>query len=213
MRGFFLRLILIYGLLIVPWPGLNPGYLTFFRAGGNLLFGSFGPSATVRFVDESPPQDSWSTKLTFENRLNGRGGGIYYEARQGYLATALVSALILATPVSRRRKGWAILWGLLLANAFVALRIHLGLLDLFSRPGDPMAMFSFSPFWKDALQLSVLISTASPELTFVVPVFIWIVVTLRRGDLERWRGAADSPIHNGNGGLQASARGKKLGNS
>ena len=88
-----------------------------------------------------------------------------------------------------------------------------GLLDLFSRPGVPMAMYSFSPFWKDALQLAVLISTASPELTFVVPVFIWIVVTLRRGDLERWCGGVDSPIHNGNGGSQASARGKKLGNS
>ncbi len=186
MRGFFLRLILIYGLLIVPLPGLNPGYLAVFRAGGNLLFGSFGPSGTVRFVEESPPQDSWSTKMTFRNRLNGFGGGVFYKTRHGYLATVLVLALILATPVSRRRKGWAILWGLLLANAFVTLRIYLGLVHLFSGPGDPMAMFSFSPFWKDALHLAVQISSVSPELTFVVPVFIWIVVTLRRGDLQRW---------------------------
>lgn len=186
MRGFFLRLILIYGLLIVPWPGLNPGYLAAFRAGGNLLFGSFGPSGTVRFVDESPLQDSWSTKLTFKNRLSGRGGGVFYKTRHGYLATALVLALILATPVSLRRKGWAILWGLFLANAFVALRIFLGLLALFSSPGDPMAMFSFSPFWKDALQLAVRTLIVPPELTFVAPVFIWIVVTLRKGDLERW---------------------------
>jgi hypothetical protein len=73
--------------------------------------------------------------------------------------------------------------GFVAINAFVALRVWLGLLDAFSE--ERMGLIRLSPFWKEGLRLAVQISLISPEATFVVPVFIWIAVTLRSADLER----------------------------
>lgn len=192
--GFFLRLIVLYGLLIAPWPGLDRAYLACFRAAGNTLFGTFHSAGSVRFVEDPHPSVKWPTRMIYRKRgARGEGRG-RYDTRQGYLATALAMALIAATPVPWSRRWKALFWGFLLANGFVALRVYLGLLDLYSE-ADPVALFHFSPFWKRALGLVVRITTVSPEFTFVVPVFIWVIVTLRRRDFERWRdgGARGTP--------------------
>ncbi|MCG8405276.1 MAG: hypothetical protein MI923_08780 [Phycisphaerales bacterium] len=190
--GFFLRLLLIYGVLAAPWPALDRVYLSCFRAVGNRLFGSFGSEGTVEFVKEypvnaariSPPEEKWPVKFILRKKNVRHGFMGHYLARHGYMALTLVMALILATPIPWSRRWKSLFWGLILANGFIVFRVFVALLNEFTQ--GPIALFSPTPFGKKVLQLTFDILTRSPEFTFVVPFFIWILVTLRKEDFERW---------------------------
>lgn len=189
---FFLKLLLIYVALVVPWPGLDRPYLACFRAVGNRLFGSFGSGGEVQFVTEFPfktkqptlSREKWPVKYVLRNKINSKAFAGQYLARHGYLTLALVIALILATPVPWSRRWKALLLGFFLINGFVAFRVFIALLNEFTQ--GSIALFTPSPFWKKALQLAFEIMTRSPEFTFIVPVFVWVLVTLRRRDFDRW---------------------------
>jgi hypothetical protein len=189
ITGFFVRLLLIYGFLIAPWPFTNCAYMACFRVAGNLLFNSVGPAGSVRFEGQSPPDDKWATRLTFRNRASGAEGSLERcNARHGYLMLSLTAALIAATPISWSRRWKSLLLGLFLANVILELTVWLTLLGVFS-DGGPLAQFTPSPFGKSVLTLAVRILALSPEVPFVMPVFIWLLVTIRRCDLQQWLGA------------------------
>jgi hypothetical protein len=172
----------IYALLVVPWPRLADLYLGATHAVGARMFGSFGPGGAVSF--QRHPTKPWtSVQALYRPRTTASlAVGRDYDCRQDYLATALVTALILATPIPARRKVAALALGLLLINAFVLWRIWIGLVDVFS--DKQLDVIQLSPFWKEAVRLAVQIFVGSIEATFIVPIFVWIVVSLRRSDLE-----------------------------
>jgi hypothetical protein len=184
LRSFAL-LVGTYILLIVPWPGVARAYLASVNAVGGRLLGDFGAEGGVVF--RSHPTKPWTSVQTLYKRSAkvSIAAERNYDTRQDYLATALVVALILATPLPRRRKAIALVLGLLLINAFVVWRIWIGLVDVFSE--NQLALIQLAPFWKETVRLAVQIFVGSIESSFIVPVFIWILVTFRRGDLERWR--------------------------
>jgi hypothetical protein len=192
ITAFFVKLVLIYGLLILPWPYMHAAYLAFFRAGGNLLLNSIGPAGTVRFESQSPPDDNWATKLTFKNRRTGAEGTLERcNARHGYLMASLVTSLIVATPIPWSRRWKSLLLGLVIANVILAVGIWLSLVSVFNGDG-PLAQFTLSPFWTGVLSVAVRILALSPEVPFAAPVFVWLLVTLRRSDLQRWLEASRS---------------------
>jgi hypothetical protein len=187
---FFLLLAGVYVLLIVPWPGVNPAYMAFFRLAGNLLFHSTGPVGVVHFENRSPPNNPWATRVTFKNlRTGAEAHNDRCYARHSYLTYALLTALIVATPVPWSRRWKSLLLGLLLASAAVAFTIWLGIMDIFSGP-PPVGQFSLSAFWRAALAAALRILTLSPEVPFALPTLIWPLVTLRPDDARRWLGHA-----------------------
>ncbi len=188
---FFVRLAVVYGLLIMPWPGVDRAYVAFFRASGNLLFHSTGPAGIVRFERESPPGNPWATKITLKNLRTGAEAHIdRANARHAYLTCALVTALIVATPVPWSRKWRSLLLGLLLANAVVSFGMWLGIMEIFCGP-PPLAQYVPSPFWRSVLNAAVSILTVSPEVPFALPVLIWPLVTIRSSDVSRWLGQGE----------------------
>lgn len=180
---FFIKLGAIYGLLIAPWPGLDTAYRAVFRAIHRPLFCDFGSNGTVTFKPEPDPADGWNSHLILTNTKSGTRMQITYRSRHAYLACALTVALVLATPLPWTRRWKSLLIALLLIHLFLAVRLGLGLLDAFSE--ERMGVLSFTPNLKRALQLCVVMLLVSPETTFVVPVFVWIVATFRRGDFQR----------------------------
>ena len=181
---FLAFFIVIYALMILPWPGLADAYLTAANAVGARLLGTVGKSGRVAY--ERDPARPWTSKQTLYN-LSAKVSiavGRDYNSRQDFLATALVVALVLATPIPRRRKALALAMGLLLINVFILWRIWIGLVDIFSE--KPLEVIQLSPFWKEGVRLAVQIFVGSIEATFIVPVFVWIVVSLRRTDLQEW---------------------------
>jgi hypothetical protein len=185
--GFFVRLVLLYGLLVMPWPGLLASYAAGYGAVGNAIFGSFGRDGVVRFEPLAAGREKMDTEISIGNlRTRPPPKRAEHSARlTGYLPTAEVVALILATPIAWRRRWKALLWGLLLVHGLIALRVTILLLYGFS--GDhPCALYSPGPFWSNVLTKMYSLCAVWVSFTFVAPIFIWILVTFRRIDLQRW---------------------------
>ncbi len=184
---FFAKVVGIYALLVIVWPAAHGCYARLFCAAGDAAFRSFGQLGRTDFTLLDPlPGDSdardFEIKLenirtrvrpTFEPDRNTR--------KLGYLPTAFTAALVLATPIPWRRRGWALLWSTVLISAFVGLQLGLHLLNAFSDPNH-LNQFAFSPWMKALLVVALKVVAISPVTAYIAPVFIWALVTFRRED-------------------------------
>ncbi len=185
--GFFCRFAIIFGLLIVPWPGWNELYGQYFRALGQMAFTRDGDKRVVLFEQHELTHgfSSLHTRMTLGNRDlmdshgNGRAEFLDLDTRSiGWVPTALTIALILATPISWRRRVWALVGGLLLIHCFILFSIQAWIWD----ESPDLSLTTLSPFWKEiADDLSYTLVTQLGA-SFSVPVLIWIIVTYRRDD-------------------------------
>ncbi len=184
--GFLLRCVLLYGILAAPWPAVQRAYSAAYAGVANTVFGSFGSDGMVRF--QRPPNSDRPAALEFVIRKRGApqvGRSPHNPTLTGYLATVEVIALILATPVPWLRRCKALVWGMLLVHAYIWLRLEITLLHWFS--GDTLlALYKPGPFWSKLLASAFELISVSPTSTFVVPIFIWIVVSFRKSDFEGW---------------------------
>lgn len=169
---------LVYGLLAVNWPGLAPAYVRCVSAVGNQFFGTMTADGRVTF--EAHPHQRWTSVQTLFVRGNPIGARRDHDSRQDYLATAFLVALVLSTPIPRRRRFIAAAAGLVLVHIFLGFRVWLGLLDAFS--DKQLSLIEFPAFVKNSLGLVVTILVGSIEASFIAPLFIWALVTFRRGD-------------------------------
>ena len=182
--GFFLRLLVIFVVLIVLWPGLKKAYGSFFQAGGNVLFTRFGSEGRVHFGPLTPVAPDGDTEVTLRNRRTQADSTYVVDSRTlGYKPTVFMLALILATPIPWPRRLWAVLWGFLLINVYVALRVGVFLLTVFSG-NDNLALFSPGPTARSVLDYLYWILVGS-FAGLLLPLPIWVVVSFRRRDWER----------------------------
>ena len=71
---FFMKFLLVFAVLAVPWWGVQEAYAAFFRGGVNLLYGSFGSQGRVHFRPLSPPDAHHDTEIRLENRVTAQSG-------------------------------------------------------------------------------------------------------------------------------------------
>ncbi len=216
---FFALAALFFALLMAPWPGLERGYSHLFRRGGDVVFSSrfwFWPQARVRFLDlsapdlvsrinavipgrlpsgfEPPPaQGVKDTLMVLINRDTPASTG-QLRTSSRYVAfgpTAMIIALVLATPLSWRRRGWAFFWAFLLIHAFIALRLTLTLTANGFAADKLYALFHPSVFWRGMLGRVEALISDDPTVSFVVPAFIWFLVTF--GSRAVWSSRASRP--------------------
>lgn len=182
----FLVSMAVYGLLLVPWPGVMAGYGTCFRGVANFLFVSVGGTGTATFEPYGSAGHAYDTTIVMRNRKLPPRARALLDINclaTGYRPAAFLIGLVLATPVPWSRRWRALLWGLFWVNVFVAFRVWLPLLDFFSDP-TPLAAFTLSPFWKNVLTMSKLFLFRDPASDYTAPALIWLLVTFRRGDLR-----------------------------
>ncbi len=203
---FFLVVLLVYAVLMAPWPGLQRGYAYLFRAGGNAFFShSFWFSAgKVRFLDlhssdlvadfnavipgKLPPgfeppglQGVKDTLMVLMNRrVPASIGQLRTSSRYvGYGPTAVLIALVVATSLPWSRRGWALLWGWLLIQVFIAFRLTLTLTANGFAAEKDYALFHPNDFWRGVLTRVESIFSDDPTVSFVVPAVVWLLVALR----------------------------------
>ncbi|MGB8354596.1 MAG: hypothetical protein WCD79_11950 [Chthoniobacteraceae bacterium] len=175
---------------------MNKAYEICFRALAGMVFAGDNGQRELSF--ESQGEDSkhpFDTRIVIVNRalLNPDGSGPvrYLDVGSGWQATALLLALILATPVSWRRRGWAVFLGLLCIHFLILLSLSF----IIWNESMEISLVTLSPFWKQISNgfRDVLVS----QFTVAIPVLVWVLVTFRREDMirilgRRGEGASDS---------------------
>jgi hypothetical protein len=113
--------------LIAVVPGSRDIYPRVFHSAGNALLDPMGRGLSVRFkwIDPSQRADSADTRMIGRQvgRLDYRWRAKYSGYRRGFWPSAVFAALVLATPMSRRRLAAVLPLGLLLFNAFFLLQV------------------------------------------------------------------------------------------
>ncbi len=189
--GFLVRFVLVFGLLIVPWPGWSEFYAEGFRAAGNAVFARADKGYLLHFQSNQPTQRSSAvdTQIIIGNRRladsSGKGPAALLDLNTrsvGWLPTALTIALIMATPVQWRRRSWALLWGMLLINLFILFSVAVFIWN----ESTTVSLVTLSPVWKqiaDALEYTLI---SQLGISFSLPVLIWVAVLFRRQDFGRF---------------------------
>ena len=186
--GAFVMFVVIFGVLIVPWPGWNAIYSSYFRALGELAFSRQNDRRVVLFEHDQLIHgfSSLDTRMTLGNRAlidangNGKAKKITLDTRSiGWLPTALTVALILATPVPWRQRGWALVWGLLFVHIFILFSLQVWIWDKSSEL-SLMATPAYLQTILDEMNYTLLNQLGC---SFSVPILIWILVTFRRENL------------------------------
>ncbi len=181
---FFLIAVCAYVLLIVRWPGVRETYRDAYLSVGRTLFARFGDGGLVNFKPlAGDPMNDAVIEMGRRGVTSGQSVQVH-TGRIAYTPTALVLALIVATPIPWRRKGWGLLWGLILVNLFTVARIWSLLTYSYCRD-VPYRLYDPSPFWAKLLTGFHEFFFVAPTCTFLVPAFIWVLVSLRREDLAR----------------------------
>ncbi len=180
---FVVRLLLVYGLLVIPWPGLVRGYGRVFCRVADAVLGSSG-QVIVQFRPIKSPADEKDVEIAVKKN----GSRMVYTTPittrlAGYLPTATVVALVLATAIPWRRKWKALLWALLGVHLFIWIKMAIGV--FYSKSVARLTpFFEFDEFWTNATFRFYEMIGRQPTISYTVPVIIWILVTLRWSDFE-----------------------------
>ena len=182
---FFIRLVLIYGLFILPWPGVRSAYASFYRTCGSLAFGGLVPGGHVQFQPLPYQPGGPDTRIQYVNLQTGEEVSRKGSSRNpAYRQTVFLISLILATPVSWRRKLLTLCWGLLLMHLAIFCKLFIMTLDGFSIVG--VTLWGSASSWNKALTQASKMAVHDVVMLTLIPVFIWILVSFRRKDWMTW---------------------------
>lgn len=191
----------LYALVMIPWPGLQSAYgrafawcahAMVYRVWGNgPILGTDG-LVQVRF-DANGIAAGRDIMLEVANRTRLRGvddvsRSLVSSRHLGYMPTVVLISLILATPLSWKRRGRALVWGVVFVHLFIVFRFGALILGAFCSD-KAHGLYVLGPFGTRALALFVDVLAGVPATAYVVPVFIWLAVTFRREDWPRLSGA------------------------
>lgn len=183
---FVLKLAIVYGLLLIPWPGVMAAYRAAYCAGGNIFFRTLGGAGRVYFTpSEQIVAKDKDVSARLENIATHTGGVMEISSRSmGYLPTSFAMALVVAAPIPWKRRAISLFWGIALISVYVGVELWLRLVNLFSG-ADVMAVYTLGPFWKGLVMVLVKVLGMSPVTAYIAPVVIWTLVCFRREDLVR----------------------------
>lgn len=174
-----LLVLVVFSLLMLPWPGLREAASAVFRAVFNATFALAGWSEVtfhpqlMHVVSPDDPTDTWTLPAD--------------EIVIGFAPFAVFVALLVGTPVGWSRRRRAFLFGSLLLYAYILVRLLVMLWLAFwghtsfcpgAHAGQGIEHGSARWFVRRALETFHL----EPMVYFTVPVLIWIVAVFRRSD-------------------------------
>ena len=184
--GFMLKFVVLYGSLMILWPVVYGPYCAFFRGVGDLAFRTFWSTDVIRFegfpYEERKGEND--TRVEVHRKRSPRAKGRNICARDvAYLSTAVFTTLVLASPISWRRRGRAFLVGACLLHVFIVLRLTI-LIAAMSSGNTPDPWLAHDSFWTRAVWAAIWRLSLGQPVGYIAAVLIWVLVSLRREDLE-----------------------------
>ena len=195
----------VYIVMMAPWPGVEKGYAAVFRVIGNAvgspLATMWGGKAEVIALDEADSDNDTLARIgNLSNRMARKA--TLSSRYMGYTSVALTVALVVGTPLPWRRRMYALLWGVLLIHVFIALRLLAKFMYLGNL--EPVHLFQWSPWSWAVIRVAHHLLVTVSEAKFVGPVFVWLIVAVRRdvwplaGFATRWEASHRSqPVASG----------------
>lgn len=180
LSGFFARCMFIFVVLMLLWPAVGASYAAMFQSAGNALVG-FGSHGRVSFSAPNDVERHRDTEVVILDREAGRRrSGTVSSRRHGFMPTAFLLGLILATPVTWPRRARAVLFGLFWVHCYLALKLVL--LAVQYGVADVAGPLAPEQFLKKCLLFASWVVSGSYGGWAIAPLLIWGTVTLRRQD-------------------------------
>ena len=182
--------VLIYGLLITPWPGAKKIYGAYFSCLGQLVFTAPGSQRLLEFqlLDNHSHQwpQNFDTAIILANRdlldQNGHEQRFMLTVdawQMGWVPTACLVAFTLATPIPWRRRNSSLFWGLWWVHGFILLTLGIFIWNESTR----LALVTLTPFWKEIANRLEEQALNPVGPSFFAAALIWLLVTFWRHDL------------------------------
>jgi hypothetical protein len=181
-KGIFaLQFALIFSILIAPWPGQTAAYGAYFRTIGQDFFDTLGEGSNIQFSADSNGSFDTAVMLSkADDRKTGRSWRRELDSRSiGWIPTALVVALVLATGLPWRRRLGALLAGVALTQAFILFSVLTWVWD-YSSLSEYSA--GLGPTWHSIAAELDYTFLDQLGISFSAPVLIWALVTFRKQD-------------------------------
>ena len=184
---FLLRFVILYVILVLPWPGSGGIYSAGFRAAGRAIFAGGSGPRELSFEPLGETRHPSGVRIVIVNRtlMHADGSGPVRNLdldtlEFGWRPTALLIALVLATPIPWRRRWRALLWGLLWMHAIILLFLWFCIWN----DSREVSLVTLTPFWKHAA--NGLRDLMVWQYNLAIPVVIWVLVAFR---IEDWSGS------------------------
>jgi hypothetical protein len=176
----------IAGFLVLRALAVTGFYPPFFRATASPFFLGFGSHRIAKLSPFEDPKGIFDTKLSLGTDAGGSPDYLQDilldTLRVGYVPTALLAALIAATPIAWSRKWKLLAAGLLAVHAFVLLRFEITALYGFNLAElDGQRLLALTPAGTGLLAGTAKVVSDDYHLGFVVPIVIWLGATRRDG--------------------------------
>lgn len=179
---FVLISVACYSLLVAVKPFAREPYAIAHAWVARGAFGNFQSEGIVRF-EADVRETGLDTEVLLMKRGVSTGHRLSISAwRLGYLPTAELIALIIATPIAWRRRFRAMGLGLIVIHLLIIARIWILLIFRFSRD-YPCRLYELSPMWDRVIDFIYDRAYAPTTASFLVPAIVWIAVTFRRSDI------------------------------
>jgi hypothetical protein len=178
---FLCRFVAVFVILVIPWPGLNNVYNGMFRTMARLVFAEQSGQRQLSFeAFRDDPGHLFDTRVVIVNHalmhLDGSGPVRNLDVSFRWQSTALLLALIIATPISWGRRWWAMFCGFLCLHCFMLASLYF----MIWNESAEISLVTLSPFWKHTA--NGLGDALAAQLNIAVPTLIWILVTFRGTD-------------------------------
>jgi len=181
------RFLAVYGLLVFPRPLVNAVCASYFCTLGRLIYPAEEGKRILIFErpneKERPSTDD--VRIVIENRdwLNVDGSGLVRNLDMNAQAAlwrplALLASLIMASPVSWKRRFWAFAAGLLAIHAYLWATLAV---DIW-RESAEISLVTIPEFLQKPL--GMLTNALLIQLSLAVPVLVWLLCAFRPADFR-----------------------------
>ena len=185
---------------VLIWPWVGDWYGRAFRAGTMEMCRTLSTSWDVKLGALDHATAHSDSELTLTNRSSrATAKGPLSSRYIGYAPTTFLVALILATPLTWRRRLTALFWGLVLTHVWIAFSMLLLVVHGYSR-GDVVSIFDVSRFTRIALAFMREALVKAPVVKYTVPAVIWMLVSFRQSDWAKMFGVAETDDPSSPGG-------------
>lgn len=196
-RIFVLAPLFFGGFLLLAATGFYPPV---FRALGNTFLHRFGSGRIAQFTPIDDPARIADTGLSVGSDALGTpayGSTMKISSiREGYAPTAMILALVLATPVAWRTRARMLLFGFVIVQLFVGLRMSAAALYGFSKIGTgDRHLLEVGALGSTLLRRANQVISTDMHISYVFPVVVWVVLVTTMTDL--WKRLRDERAKTG----------------